>query len=301
MGSPVLAVDLGGTRMRAAVVDPEGRVLERRMQPTPRDAECPDALIALIGHVPGRAAAGEAVVGVPGRIDYGAGRLEHAPNLPPGWAPELAEGKLSHVLGLPVSLANDADLAAVGESRFGAGREYADIVYLTVSTGIGAGVVLGGLVVHGRRSLSEVGHTVIDRSAALRGDPFTLEDLGSGTALGRAAAAAGLHLDGPGLEALVRADDPQARRIWDAVSEAVGMGVANLAHLFSPEVVIVGGGVSQAGELLLEPIRSCLGRFGPRGLPKPIHVVAAALGDDAGLAGAAAWSEAFIPEAASRV
>jgi glucokinase len=301
MRSPVLAVDLGGTRMRAAVVDSGGRVLERRIQPTPRDAECPEALIALIGHVPRRAAVAEAVVGVPGRVDYGQGRLESAPNLPPGWAPEIAEEKLADVLGLSVALANDADLAAVGESRFGAGRGYADIVYLTVSTGIGAGAVLGGLVVHGRRSLAELGHTVIDRAAALRGDPSTLEDLASGTALGRAAAAAGLHIDGPGLEALVRADDPRARRIWDAVSETVGIGVANLAHLFSPEVVIVGGGVSRAGELLLEPIRSCLSRFGPRGLPKPIEVVLAALGDDAGLVGAAAWSEAFIPEAASRV
>jgi glucokinase len=200
-----------------------------------------------------------------------------------------------------VALANDADLAAVGESRFGAGRGYADVVYITISTGIGAGVILGGVLAHGRRSLAEVGHTIIDRAATGAGAPATLEYEGSGTALKRIAASEGFDRSGAQLVELVDSGDATAIRIWDSVAQAAGIGVANLAHLFSPEVVVVGGGVAQAGDLLLGPIRAALARLGPRGLPEPIDVVRAALGDDAGLSGAAGWFEAFVREAPSDV
>ena len=96
--------------------------------------------------------------------------------------------------GLSVSIANDADLAAVGEAWFGAGRDFADVAYLTVSTGIGAGIVTGGLLVHGGRSLAEVGHTVVDGEALADGRPATVEELGSGTALDRLAEEAGLDV-----------------------------------------------------------------------------------------------------------
>ena len=299
--SPILSVDLGGTQMRAALVGPDGGILLRRAQPTPRDSSCPDALLMLVSGILENAGVEEAVIGVPGRVHYGSGTLEHAPNLPPGWVPALTEENLSAVLGLQARLANDADLAAVGESGYGAGRGYADVVYVTVSTGIGAGVILGGLLAHGGRSLVEVGHAIIDRTALATGAPATLEDQGSGTALERIAAEAGLDRSGAELVELVAAGDPTAVRTWGSVAEATGIGVANLAHLFSPEVIVVGGGVARAGDLLLGPIRSALARLGPRGLPAPIDVVRAALGDDAGLAGAAGWSDAFVREAASHV
>jgi glucokinase len=291
---PVLSVDLGGTRMRAAVVAPGGAVLRRRVEPTPQRAACPDALLALMAGFLETTGVAEAVVGVPGRVDYATGRLEHAPNLPSGWAPALSEERLSSVLAVPVALANDADLAAVGEARFGAGRHYRDVVYLTLSTGVGAGVVLDGHLVHGRRSLTEVGHTVIDREAAAAGEPATLEDLASGTALARLAAEAGLAGDGAAVVRLVRTGHPGARAVWDRVVEAAAIGVANLAHLYSPDVVVVGGGLGAVGRLLLDPIRAYLARRGPRGLT--VDVVGAALGDDAGLAGAAGWRESFARE-----
>lgn len=297
--SPVLAVDLGGTRMRTALVDHEGGLLVRRVEPTPRDAACPDALLLLVGGMMEGAGVQDAVIGVPGRVNYASGMLEYAPNLPPGWAAALTQANLSAVLGLRVSLANDADLAAVGEARFGAGRGHADVVYVTISTGIGAGVILGGRLARGRRSLAEAGHTIIDRTAVAAGAPATLEDQGSGTALGRLAAEAGLEGSGAGLLELVQAGDPTAVRIWGSVAEAAGIGVANLAHLFSPEIVVVGGGVGRAGELLLGPIRAALARLGPRHLASRIEVVRAALGDDAGLAGAAGWSDAIVREALS--
>jgi glucokinase len=299
--SPILAVDLGGTQMRTALVDHDGGLLLRRAEPTPRDAACPDALLLLVSGMMEGVGVQDAVIGVPGRVNYESGTLEYAPNLPSGWAAALTEANLSAVLGLRVSLANDADLAAVGEARFGAGRGHADVVYVTISTGIGAGVILGGLLAHGRRSLAEAGQTIIDRPAVAAGAPATLEDQGSGTALDRLAAEAGLEGSGAGLVELVEAGDPAAVRIWGSVAEVAGIGVANLAHLFSPEIVVVGGGVARAGELLLGPIRAALARRGPRHLASRIEVVPAALGDDAGLAGAAGWSDAVAREAPSRV
>jgi glucokinase len=296
----ILAVDLGGTRMRAALVACDGHVLERRAEPTPHDARYPGALMALAGGMLVGASVSGAVIGVPGRVDYEGGQLEYAPNLPAGWAEELSERHLTSVLDVPVALANDADLAAVGEARFGAGRSYRDLVYLTISTGVGVGVILGERLLRGRLSLAELGHTVIDREACARGEPATVEGLASGTALAREAAAAGLEPDAAALVELVRAGDDRARRVWDRGVEAAAIGVLNLAHLFSPEVVVIGGGVGRTGPMLLDPIRSFLATHGPRGLRRPIEVVPATLGDDAGLLGAAGWWMALGPAEVER-
>jgi glucokinase len=292
MPGPLAAIDLGGTRMRAAIVDPDGAVLDRAVKPTPRSATCPDALISLLkgltaGHIPS-----QAVIGVPGRVGYDVGRLAWAPNLPPTWVPALAHEYLSEELGMPVAIANDTDLAAVGEAQFGAGRGRSDVLYVTFSTGVGAGVVLGGRLVHGRYSLAEAGHTIIDRSSAARQQPATLEELASGTALNRRATEAGLDARGPMLMELIEVDDPIASHIWVEVSAAAGIGVANLAHVFSPEIIVVGGGLGLTGKLM-EPIRKALNRHGPRNLYESIEIALAALGDDAGLVGAAGWHDAF--------
>jgi glucokinase len=293
----VLAVDLGGTSMRVSRTSPDGEVLERREEPTSDDAT---RLIELMREVAKGGPVAHAVVGVPGRVDYGLGRLEYAPNVPAVWVDAMDEGKLSADLGLPVSLANDADLAAVGESWFGAGRDFADMAYMTVSTGIGAGVVVGGLLLHGRRSMAEVGHTVVDGEALAEGRPATVEELGSGTALDRLAKEAGLDVAGKDLVNQVRAGDDRAAKVLTRVVTAAAIGAVNLAHLFTPEVLVIGGGLGLNGDLVLDPIRNLLETRGPRGLPMPIAVVNAALGDDAGLAGAGAWHRAFRPEAASR-
>lgn len=280
----ILAVDLGGTSIRVARVSLDGEVTERREEPTTGG---PEVLLALC-----RAAgdAQRAVVGVPGRVDYGGGRLERAPNLPDEWNALLTEAALSAELGVEVGLANDADLAAVGEAWFGAGRHHADVVYVTLSTGVGAGVVTGGLLVHGRRSLAEIGHSVIDRRTH-----ETVEQLGSGTALVRLGQA-----DGEEVVERALAGDAAAREALDEVVAAAALGCVNLAHLFSPEVIVVGGGLGLNGDLVLDPIRRLVAELGPQDLPAPIGVVNATLGDDAALAGAGAWHRAFRPEAASR-
>lgn len=293
----VVAVDLGGTNMRAAVVSADGIVRTRVRQATPRTASCLAALLSLIHDVAdaqgdGDAAGRPVVVGVPGRVDYRVGALEHAPNLPHGWADELREDHLGAQLGRAVALANDGDLAAVGEAVFGAGRDHVDVVYVTISTGIGAGVVSAGRLVRGRRSLAEIGHTVLDRAAADAGEAATVEDLGSGTALRRVAGRRGLAVDGATVAALVRDGDERAVAVWDEVVSAAALGIANLTHLFSPDVVVVGGGMGRNGELVLAPVRACVRRHGPVGLADAIVVTEAVLGDDAGLIGAAAWHDA---------
>lgn len=294
MTEAVLAVDLGGTQMRAAIVQSDGYVLDRRAEPTPQDAECPESLFDLTADVLRSHQVSSAVVAVPGLVDYRAGRLEHAPNLPAQWVPHLDRRSLHTRLGVPVDLVNDADAAAVGEATFGAGRGADDIVYLTVSTGIGAGVLLGGRLVGGTRSIAEAGHTVIDLRAEQDGRPATLEELGSGTALARAARAAGLPPDGADVLSLVHSGNQLARQAWDAVVTAVTVGARNLVHLFSPQIVVLGGGVGRTDDLLL-PVRAALAA----GAGHSVRVVAASLGDDAGLMGAAAWRDA-APHLASR-
>jgi glucokinase len=297
---PTLAVDLGGTHMRCARVLADGTIEDRRIQPTPHDGSGTDVLVALLRDVATAAPCQAAVIGVPGRVDYRGGRLEYAPNLPPGWAANLSEAILSAAVGLPTSLANDADLAAVGEAYWGAGRQFSDVVYLTISTGIGAGVVLAGRLVHGRRSLAEIGHTIIALDRQRSGQPATLEELASGTALGRAAAAAGLGPLGADVTAAVASGNPAATTVWDNLVSAAAAGLVNAAWLFSPEVIVVGGGLGLIGDVLLDPLRAAVTQLGPPAVDPPIQVVAAALGDDAGLAGAAGWGRAFRPDAAGR-
>lgn len=296
-----LAVDLGGTHLRCGAVDATGALSQRRESRTPHDGTGPDALVTTMRTVADATSCTTAVVGVPGRVDYRSGRLEYAPNLDPSWLPALTEQALSAAVGLPVALANDADLATVGEATFGAGRGAGDVAYVTISTGIGAGVVLGGLLVHGRRSLAEIGHTIADLEAFASGAPSTLEQLGSGTALGGLAAEAGLAGGAAAVVAGVRAGQADAERVWRRLLMAVEACVVNLAWLFSPDVVVIGGGIGLVGDVLVVPLAAALEAAGPPGMPKPTRLLPAGLGDDAALCGAAAWSTAFVPQAAGRV
>ncbi|GEM_PF-670973 len=294
--APVLSVDLGGTNMRAAVVDAAGRILTRTVTPTPRDAPCTEALDRLLASVRdrggGRGSFSSVVVGVPGRVDYAAGRLDHAPNLPPSWRDDLTETNLGRHFDVPVHLANDADLAAVGEAYHGAGSGYTDVVYITISTGIGAGVVLDGRLLRGARSLVEIGHTILALDRVDADEAATSELLAAGRALGRRAAAADVTERGAHLVDLVRSGDVVAGRVWDATMQAAAATIVNLVHLFSPDVVVIGGGVGRNGSLVHDPVRAMLDRFGPRGPNASVELAEARLGDDPGLIGGAAWAHA---------
>lgn len=290
MAHRVVAIDLGGTNIRAALVEADGDIVKRERRPTPRGDATPMALVEMVREMAEDTDVDKAVIGLPGVIDHEKETLVSAPNLVQEWVPLLSDAWLTRQTGLAVSLANDADLAAVGEATFGAGSDARDVVYVTISTGIGAGIVLGNRLMRGRYSGGEIGHTVVDRALTLGGADGTVEGLGSGTAIGRAATGAGIDAQGAELTELVRSGDPQAVAVFREAIQSAALGVVNLCWLVSPQTVVIGGGVGMNGDLVLPIVRELVEREGPA--IEPIKVVNAALGDDAGLVGAAAWWEA---------
>lgn len=284
-GTTIVAIDLGGTRLRVALAHAVGRVDVLEVVPTP--PADPAALQRLAAHAiaaatrAGRPAVA-LVVAVPGIVDYAARRVPLLPNLP-GWRDGVQAAALEAATGLPTLLGNDADLAALGEHRAGAGRDVDDLVYVTCSTGVGAGVIIGGRLLHGHRSLGEIGQTIIDWRT---GD--TVEQLGSGPALARSG-----RDDPAAITACAAAGDPHARALFAAVAAAFATGVLTLAYCFMPQRIVIGGGVAQAGALLLDPVRARLAAAGPYLALGAGDVVAAALGDTAALHGAYAyWQDA---------
>ena len=292
MAGNVLGVDVGGTHMRAAVVAPDGAILERRREGTPAGDPHPQALDRLVREIAEEHRLQDAVIGLPGRVNYAAGVLEYAPHLPQGWLPDLNRARLQEATGVHVHVCNDAELAAAGEAAFGAGRGHEDVVYLTFSTGIGGGVVQGGRAVHGVRSMPEPGHTIVDVEAFEEGRPFSMEDFASGTGLARWAKEAGIGERADDLLDRLQAGDAEAARLWGLALRHIRAAVFNMAMMFSPQVVVIGGGVGLNAPGLVEDLRAWLAANPLHGLP-PVAVERAALGDDAGLAGAAAWVGMF--------
>jgi len=287
--APVLAFDLGATNLRCGLVDRRGTVLVRESVPTPPGPALATTMNDLTSRVRGTTMVRYAVVGVPGRVDYTNGTLEWGRGQPPEWREVLTEATLGRLLGLSVSLANDADLATVGEARFGAGIGHRDVAFLTISSGVGAGALLDGRLFRARATLCEIGLTLLGLPEDPSGSPTLLEDLASGHGLEAAARRVGFEGSAETIAAAALAGNAVANRLWGTYTRAVAAATVNIAHLLLPEVIVIGGGVSRAGELLFEPLRDWLALYGPQGLPLPIDVKAAALADDAGLAGAAAW------------
>ncbi len=286
MAAGMLAADLGGTRMRVAAFDTSGKLVHKQVSATPRGE--PAALARTMREVADAAglAIEGAVVGVPGPVNYDAGTVVRLPNLP-NWEESISARVLSESLRMPVKLANDADLAALGEHRFGAGRGASDMVYVTSSTGVGAGVIIKNRLLRGRLSLAEAGHMIIEREGG-----GTLEELGSGTALERISGSKGADVT-----RLALAGDEAALRALRDVADALAVGVLNLVHCFMPERVVIGGGVTQAGDLLLEPVRERLRACGSGCSVSGCDVVIAAGGDDVGLLGAfALWQDSTRDE-----
>jgi len=286
----VLVADLGGTQTRAAVIDRGGTLRSRVARPSP--AGDPTALASTMREARDEAGleVADAVVGVPGPVSYIEGRPLRLPNLPQ-WEGHISAQAIADELELAVLLANDADLAALGEHRFGAGRDTLDMVYVTISTGVGAGVVLNGRLLHGQRSGAEIGHTLIDFEGGR-----TVEELGSGTAL------EGLTgLDGAEVTRRAQAGDADALAAFARVTSAFAAGVLNLVMLYMPQRVVIGGGVSQAGTLVLDPVRALLEERGPSMAIVP-EVVRASGGDDVGLLGGLAlWLDQDTAEGAQRI
>lgn len=302
-----IAIDLGGTQSRVAAITREPQLLVREAAPTL--AGSPPA--AIIGHlaetvteVRGRVA-GHRVLGLgvaaPGPLDPSTGLVFHAPNLP-GWTDVPLGPELERLTGLRTLVGNDANLAALAEARHGAGRGADDLVYLTVSTGIGSGLVAGGrLIVGAHGAGGEAGHMAIslDGPPCGCGNRGCLEAYASGTGLVRQAREAiaagqpsslaerGDRLDAEDIAAAAEAGDPLARQLLAGAGRALGVGVRNLLHLLNPSVVVIGGGVSRVGPPLWDPMLAVLEADALEIYRTGVRVVPAELGDDAGLVGAA--------------
>jgi glucokinase len=302
-----IGADLGGTKMLVGVVDSEQNVLHRataRSLGLGRD-EVLDALErelrAALEACPDAVAAG---LGIPCTIDRERGVAVQAVNLDLADVP--IRDLMTERLGLPVFVDNDANAAAIAEHRFGAGRGAQNVVMLTLGTGIGGGLIIGGRPYRGSTGgAAELGHMVIDlhgpRCQGNCPSNGCVESLASGTALaaeGRAAAerepdsllgrklAAGEQIDGKAVTDAGNAGDEAARGVIEAIGRRLGVALSSLANIFDPDVMVVGGGVMAAGELVLGPARA---EVVARALPpmRDTPVVSAELGPDAGMVGAA--------------
>lgn len=302
-----IGVDLGGTKMLVGVLDGTEVLYEGREASTGQDEdELVELLVREVTEArearPGAQAVG---LGIPATIDQAKGVAVSAVNLPLTDVP--IRDVVSRRVGLPVFLDNDANVAALAEYLFGAAQGKPNTVMLTVGTGIGGGLILGGQIYRGATgSGAELGHTVIQAD----GPPCQgncpnhgcVEALASGTALGRegrAAAesapdsalgqvlAAGEAVDGTAVTKAALAGDETAIGVFDLIGGRLGVACASFANIFQPDAIVVGGGVIAAGDLLLDPARRELRERAltpMNGTP----IVAATLGNDAGMIGAAA-------------
>ncbi|AEB12525.1 ROK family protein [Marinithermus hydrothermalis] len=292
-----VGVDLGGTKIAAGVLA-DGRVRARTVRPTPKEgglavveamAACVRAAIQESG-LSGVKAVG---VGSPGPLDFERGRVRFAPNIPNLTDFPLREA-LAEAVGLPVVLENDANAAALAEHHLGAAKDAQSSVYVTVSTGIGGGVVFGDRVWRGAFGQGgEVGHFVVLPHGPVCGcgQSGCLEALASGVAIARDARYAyKREMDTPEVFARWRKGEPKARRIVEQAADYLGLGLASLQRVLDPEVFVLGGGVVLGGgAAYLELVQAAFARYTEGWRAGALRV--AALGKEAGWIGAALAAE----------
>ena len=311
---PVLGIDLGGTKILTAVGDRKGTLLSRDHRGTPADGG-PDAVIGAIEESVVRVLDQASLelkqlagigIGAPGPCNTMTGIVHRAPNLP-GWRDVPIRDILADKFGKKTVLINDGSAAALAEQRFGAGRDARCFIYLTVSTGIGGGIVIDGKVFTGATGgAAEFGHMTIDDDGppCNCGNRGCWEVLASGTALAQSArrriaegrsTAILSNADGD-LENVTARAVHQAARSGDAlagelildIAHYLGTGLANLINLFNPDVIALGGGMMQMGDLLLDPARQIARRRAFPSAVEAVRIVSAALGRNNGVLGAAA-------------
>jgi glucokinase len=296
--APILALDLGGTQLRAALVQRDGTLVARRSERTPREAEpmiaaASRALELARAEAKRRGSAEPSAIGIsaPGPLDPINGVLIDPPNLDRKlWGFPLARA-LSDALELPAYLERDTHVAALGEGEFGAARGFADYVYLTVSTGIGGAVVSGGRLMRGPDGLAgELGHISVDMDGPVCGCGARghLEATSSGTGIARTARERGIgEITAAQIAALEKSGDSIAAEIMQYARRAFAHAVVSIVDVFNPDRVVVGGGIAMGqGDRLLGPARDAVAQFAFRRQAARVRIVPAQLGDDVGLIGA---------------
>ena len=305
----VLAIDIGGTKLAAGVVDAGGIILARGEVPTVA-VEGPDRVLDRIVRLAKDVLGASGIpadliqrigIGCAGPVDRQAGLILNPPNLP-GWVRVPLVERIEKGLGRPAVLENDANAAALGEFRYGAGKGAGSLVYLTVSTGIGSGIILGGQLWRGvKDGAGEVGHMTLlpDGPLCGCGNRGCLEALASGPSIARRAREA-LVAGGPSrlretgdfsaadVVRLAQEGDALAAEVWNETVKYLGLGVAAVVTILAPERVVIGGGVAKAGEFLFVPLRREVRCHVKLVAVESVPILPAALGPDVGILGAAA-------------
>jgi glucokinase len=305
-----IGVDLGGTKMLLGVLDGDSKTVweSRERSAGEGEEELVELLVREISEAQAKRSGIEAVgMGIPATIDHEKGLAVAAVNLPIENLP--IRDLVVERTGLPTFVDNDANVAALAEHLFGAARGARNAVMLTIGTGIGGGLILGGEIYRGSTGAgAELGHVAIqlDGPACQGNCPGhgCVETLASGTALGREGRAAaesnpgsalgklfaeGSEIDGKVVTVAAQEGDETAIGVFDLVGSRLGVALASFANIFEPEVIVIGGGVIAAGELLLAPARRELEARALRPMNRT-PVVPAELGEDAGMIGAAAMA-----------
>lgn len=308
MSEVLIGVDLGGTSIRAAVATGDVTHGEPVHRDTP-SREGPAAVLDAVAECARQAAGGASIqglaIGIPGPVDPSAGIVHDTPNMS-GWNEVPAAAMLTERLGCPVVICHDAAAAGFAELRAGAGRGARHLLFITVSTGIGGALFINGDVYDGATgSAGEVGHTPIsnDGPRCGQGHPGCLEGTSSGTAIAaraRAELAAGAtsslrDIDAATIDARViataaNAGDALALRLFDDAGHALGRAIGGFINVLAPDSIVIGGGLINAGDLLLGPARHAVTQIAFEIPASRCKIVTAALGTDAGLIGAVAWA-----------
>lgn len=308
-GALAIGIDIGGTKVAAGVVDGVGTIRQELRRDTPgRDARAVEAVIVeLVKELSAAHDVRSVGIGAAGWMDLAGGTVMFSPHL--AWRNEPLRQNLQGLLNRPVTVANDADAAGWAEWRFGAGRGHDRLVCLTLGTGIGGALVMDGHVERGSFGMAgEFGHQIImpGGQRCECGNRGCWEQYASGNALGREArelAGANSPMAAEILEAvngnvaaitgsvvteLALAGEATSRELVQEVGDWLGLGIANLAAALDPALFVIGGGLSAAGELLLEPARRAFAKnLTGRGFRQEAQILAAELGPSAGLIGAA--------------
>ncbi|MDH7488765.1 MAG: ROK family transcriptional regulator [Anaerolineae bacterium] len=306
----VVGVDLGATHLIILIANLNGDVVARR-ETDFSVAVGPDAGLKQIADAVRQCLADAGVpaervrglgMGVPGPVEYAEGRVV-APPIMPGWHGVALRDRLSRELGVPVYVDNDANLGALSEHCHGAGRGYANLAYIKVGTGIGCGLILGGQLYRGEfGSAGEIGHVTIDENGppCKCGSYGCLESMAGGPAIAlraqqaiRAGQATSLAAIQPP-ESITARDvalaaqmgDKLAQQLFAEAGRHIGVALASLANLLNPGLIVIGGGVAQAGRLLLDPIRKTLEQRALQPVAQSTRVVQSVVGRDASALGA---------------
>lgn len=310
-----IGVDLGGTKIASALVDADMRMIDRVRIAT-RPEEGPSAVIGrmldTVQDLTLRNGCGVGEVralgiGCPGPLDPKTGIVLDAPNLM--WKDVSLAAPMAEATGRPVYLENDANVAALAENRLGAGRGAKNMMYITVSTGIGSGLILGGkLYVGAAGSAGELGHVTMLADGPLCGcgNRGCLESLASGTAIARRARETAVRPGGEGIlkaacgdinaidaslvASAAAAGDAAAAAILRDAFEYLGIAVANVVNLLNLDMVVIGGGVARVGDVLFDTVRRLVKLRSFACLARDVLIVPASLGADAGALGAACYA-----------